>query len=314
MGNTFAWAFEYSLIHFLQSALSDTALSVIALFSVFGEAVLLVAAAGFFYWGYDKELGRSLALSALAVTVWGPMIKNAVMRLRPYFTDEGIAALRVTDRSADLYDVSAQSYAFPSGHSASSAALYGSLARGWKKPGRLKRIFTVLAGVLPLLVGCSRVAVGAHYPTDVAAGWLLGAIAVFGIPLLQRAIKNPAVLAGILIFTALPGFFYCSSNDYYTGFGMLTGSLLGMLFEMRFVRFEPAANLLLCFLRLAGGAALYPLLSVLLKLPFSAEFLAEAAFWPRFIRAARYALILFLEMGVYPLLFRFEARLPRRTA
>ena len=314
MGNTFAWAFENALIRFLQSALSETALTVIALFSVFGEQVLAVAVIGFFYWGMNKELGRALALNVLAAAVWGPMIKNAAVRMRPYFSDPKIAILRPNDPSADPYDITAQGYSFPSGHSATAAALYGSLAREWKQTGRVKKILVTLAFLLPFLVGLSRVAVGAHYPTDVAAGWLLGTAALFIVPLLRRAIKNPAVFAGVLFLTALPGFFYCTSSDYYSAFGTLTGFLAGMLFEARFVRFESTRSPLIAILRLAGGAAVYFALNALLKLPFSAAFLAEASFWPRFVRAVRYAVILFAEMGLYPMLFKLETCLPRKKA
>jgi undecaprenyl-diphosphatase len=37
----------------------------------------------------------------------------------------------------------------------------------------------VLAVVLALLVGLSRVYLGVHYPTDVLAGWLVGATWLF---------------------------------------------------------------------------------------------------------------------------------------
>jgi undecaprenyl-diphosphatase len=56
---------------------------------------------------------------------------------------------------------------FPSGHTTSSFALAVALTIRWPKLGPF---------VLPLaaLIGLSRIVVGAHYPTDVAAGALLG--------------------------------------------------------------------------------------------------------------------------------------------
>ncbi|WP_085032419.1 phosphatase PAP2 family protein [Ensifer aridi] len=56
---------------------------------------------------------------------------------------------------------------FPSGHSTAAGALFGALAMLLPQ---LRPLFFILA----LLIGVSRVIVGAHYPSDVAAGLLLG--------------------------------------------------------------------------------------------------------------------------------------------
>lgn len=73
------------------------------------------------------------------------------------------------------------SSSFPSGHSASASAF--STAVGLELPG-LAIPLNLLAGA----VGFSRVATGAHYPSDVAAGWLLGSsIAYLGAKLVPPA-------------------------------------------------------------------------------------------------------------------------------
>ncbi len=56
---------------------------------------------------------------------------------------------------------------FPSGHSTAAGAFFGAFAMVMPQ---LRPLFLLLA----LLVGISRVVVGAHYPSDVAAGLLLG--------------------------------------------------------------------------------------------------------------------------------------------
>jgi undecaprenyl-diphosphatase len=67
---------------------------------------------------------------------------------------------------------------FPSGHAMMSAATYltlGALLARVHSDRRLKAYFLVLALVLTAAVGISRVYLGVHWPTDVLAGWTLGA-------------------------------------------------------------------------------------------------------------------------------------------
>lgn len=74
--------------------------------------------------------------------------------------------------------VAVQSTSFPSGHAMASAVTYltlgALLARTERRPAVRGFIFAV-AGFLTLLIGVSRVFLGVHYPTDVLAGWSLGA-------------------------------------------------------------------------------------------------------------------------------------------
>jgi len=70
------------------------------------------------------------------------------------------------------------SASFPSGHAALSAAVYltlGALLARVADARRTKLYFVGLAVFLTLIVGVSRVYLGLHYPTDVLAGWCVGA-------------------------------------------------------------------------------------------------------------------------------------------
>ena len=296
-GNTFSFPWEASLMEWLQTHLSG-AVPVISFLSTFGEELVMILIIGFLYWWYDKKAGKAIGLSVLMGITWNPLIKNIFLRRRPYFDHEGIRILRLMEPKADPMDLSAQGFSFPSGHSTNAVTMYGSLGQYFKK-----KWLTAAALALPLLVGFSRVVVGAHYPTDVFVGWLLGVAVLLLVPWLQKKLQKDWLLYLILLATVLPGFFYCKSADYFTGAGLMIGFMAGSLLEDRKVRFANTRSVPCGLLRLVGGLAVYFAVNFLLKAPFSKAFLDGGTTGALLVRAARYAVIAFLEFGVYPMLF-----------
>lgn len=298
VGNGFWFDWEVSLMAWLQTHLPAWAISALSFFSNFGEELVLILIIGFLFWCYDKELGKRVGLRTVMVIVWFGMIKNAVLRLRPYMSHEHIRNLRRAVTAADSNGIADQGYSFPSMHAGSTLSLFGSLA-GWFK----KRWLSLAVTVLLFLIGLSRVAVGVHYPTDVLAGWALGALITLLISRLEKAVR-PGMLYGILILTALPGLFFCKSADYFTSLGILAGFAAGMAVEARYVRFRETRRPLAAILRILGGAAIFFALNTALKLPFSKDFLAGSSYAALLVRLARYAVITFVDFGLYPMLFR----------
>ena len=66
----------------------------------------------------------------------------------------------------------------PSGHTAAAVCFYGSVAAIilWHSRHRWIKVLAVVVCAVPLMIAGSRVYRGMHYPTDVLAGVLLGAI------------------------------------------------------------------------------------------------------------------------------------------
>jgi len=90
------------------------------------------------------------------------LIKASVQRLRP---DTSFAlAMKI------------KSYSFPSGHAFGSLVVYGLAAYLSAKylPSPWNMIVAALLAGLIIVIGLSRVYLGAHYPTDVLGGWIFG--------------------------------------------------------------------------------------------------------------------------------------------
>jgi undecaprenyl-diphosphatase len=67
---------------------------------------------------------------------------------------------------------------FPSGHTMNSAVVYltlGLLLAQISDRTRMKVYCIAVAAIMTILVGLSRVYLGAHYPSDILAGWTAGA-------------------------------------------------------------------------------------------------------------------------------------------
>ena len=113
-------------------------------------------------WKGRKKALKVLIVAALAVGssdfLAYHVLKPWIARPRPEFS---VAAVVVRVPNGGHYG-------FPSNHAANAAAAAAVLSAAY--PG-----FTLVFAALAGLVGYSRVYVGAHYPFDVLAGWLLGA-------------------------------------------------------------------------------------------------------------------------------------------
>ena len=259
--------------------------------------LLLVLLIVLFCW--KKETGKRLALIITAVNTWLPMLKAAVMRPRPYMEyPDRVQGVADFGSSASLDDVAAQGYSFPSTHSASSMALFIPLAYEVKK-----KWMWITAVVITFLVGVSRAVNGMHYPTDILAGWALGLVGAGICLLLEKKVHNAWVRHLILLISALPGLFFVRTEDYFTSLGLLIGLIAAIHFEENFVNYRDTRNKLAMILRVIGAFALYYVLNTLLKLPFKKEFLAGGTLAAYLVRTARYAVIIFAIIGVYPMVF-----------
>jgi undecaprenyl-diphosphatase len=124
-------------------------------------APLVVAFAAIVLWRQRDLLGAFMPGTALLVTL---LAKNSAKFLigRPRPSPEFAIGSNVGS-------------AFPSGHSADSLAVFAMLAlvMAWGRTPRARRAIWGGAAIAALVIGVSRVYLGAHWMTDVLGGWAL---------------------------------------------------------------------------------------------------------------------------------------------
>ena len=110
----------------------------------------------------ERRMARFLVLGVSGGAVIATVFKLLLRRARP---DIGFSMIHES------------SYSFPSGHAVISMVLFGMLGyfvfrkcRKWWQ----KILVTVLAMLIIVMVGFSRIYLGVHWASDVVAGWVIG--------------------------------------------------------------------------------------------------------------------------------------------
>ncbi len=307
VGNSWSLPFEDTFIIWLQSlgGKGSFIYLLMKLITLFGEEALLVGTMGLIYWGLDKKRGEKVGFTLMLGCLFNPLIKNAVCRSRPYVAN-GYHEIN-NPAGIHQYD-SAGGYSFPSGHSSSAAATYGATAVVYRDK-KFKWLWA-FAIVMPILVALSRNYLGAHYLTDVICGLALGVVVVALVQLLYAVVPNKYwIYIGALVI-GIPGFFYCTTNDFFTGYGILLGFVSGIFFEERKVKFENTKVWWIIAIRVAIGGGLFLGLNEGIKGIVGAFIEYENYLWfERIFRVLRYGVIVFLMIGVYPMLFKVGDKL-----
>lgn len=128
--------------------------------SFFGEETIVIAIVLLVFWNISKQKGFALYVNVLTSVLTMGILKAVVRAPRPFAVLDEIAGKRME---------TATGYSFPSGHTTTAASFYTSLALLIGK-----RAFSIIAAVLIVLVGTSRIYLGVHWPNDVFGGLLIG--------------------------------------------------------------------------------------------------------------------------------------------
>lgn len=117
--------------------------------------------------GYGAALGKDRYLVAgwvaIATIIFSSLLKLLLRRVRP--------------RNDYVRRMLFRTYSFPSGHAAGALVSYGLaafvIATRWPE---LAVVAWMAALVVSFVIGISRIYLGAHYPSDVVGGWLIGGV------------------------------------------------------------------------------------------------------------------------------------------
>jgi undecaprenyl-diphosphatase len=144
---------------------------------VFGAGIVL-----WMIWTHKNREAILVIVVLAAVTAGSEAVKQLVARPRPPGTDTVVAGVV---------------YSFPSGHVLEAVTILGIIAiLVWRssKPLWARRAVAFAVALFVALVALARVAINAHYPSDVLAGFLAGVavLAVFALVTRPTAAGRPS--------------------------------------------------------------------------------------------------------------------------
>jgi membrane-associated phospholipid phosphatase len=144
------------------------------LLSFLGTEYFYLAVVPAIYWCWSTALGIRIGLLLMISSSLNSIFKLVLHQPRPYWYD-----LRVKGLAEET------SFGLPSGHAQNAVVVWGGIAAWIRRPWAW-----IVAILLMLSIGLSRIYLGVHFPTDVLAGWLIGAVILVVYLLLENPVKQ----------------------------------------------------------------------------------------------------------------------------
>ncbi len=208
--------------------------------TMLGEQYFFIAVITLIYWNISKREGIKLASAFLYSAFLNSLLKIVFHTPRPFEKLGTINAKRLQ---------TATGYSFPSGHTQHSTTFFITLAQIIRR-----RWFSVIALVVIILIGVSRVYLGVHWPVDVIGGWILGVLVAYVFcsivdsctedsSRLRRifiGIQTVVILVTIFIFVLDLVYLKGSMKieDFFKISGITSGGIYGYLIEERYFDFS----------------------------------------------------------------------------
>ncbi|MDH3227506.1 MAG: phosphatase PAP2 family protein [Thermoleophilia bacterium] len=136
---------------------------VMKLFTQLGYSPVITLAVGAIFWCIDSRLGQRMAVFFFLASAVTGVLKRTFHAPRPFWLTSEVRA----------FGVGSASFGMPSGH-AVGASVWLLVA------ATVRRRWAWLAAIgVAIMIGVSRIYLGAHFPSQVVVGWLVGVVVLF---------------------------------------------------------------------------------------------------------------------------------------
>jgi membrane-associated phospholipid phosphatase len=211
------------------------------------------------FWCVDTKKGIRLAMVVLLANFVNQFCKEWWRQPRP------------SDLRPEVGLIKAEGFGLPSGHSQGAVVFWGVLGSWLTKPWNL-----LVAIILPLLIGFSRVYLGVHFPTDVFTGWGIGLI-ILGTYLLAGKLfiewfLKLSITRQVIILVATTAVLQVLNLKDTMSPALFLGMSGGYLLMKLFVKFDASiGSIALKLLRFIMGITVMAIIYVGLKALFPDE-------------------------------------------
>ena len=275
----------------------------------FGDEIAFLVTALIIFWCVDKRQGYYVMSVGFLGTIANQFMKLWFRIPRPWVKDPNFTILEAAREGAS-------GYSFPSGHTQSAVGTFGALACTSKN-----KIVKVISIAIAVLVPFSRMYIGVHTPLDVlvAAGVALLLIFVIRPVVFAKDGKYTPVLLAVMTVIAVAylsfvEFYIFPENidwhnlvsgrkNAYTLLGALAGMLIVYIVDEKWLKFPTKAVWWVQIIKVAGGLGVVLAIKSGMKTPLELIFAELPA------RAVRYFLIVLFAGAIWPITFRYFARL-----
>lgn len=278
-----------------------------------GDEIAFLVVALILIWCVDKKTGYYVLSIGFLGTIANQFMKLWFRIPRPWVLDGNFTILEQAREGAS-------GYSFPSGHTQSSVGTFGAIAYTTKR--RLVRVCCLL---VVILVPFSRMYLGVHTPLDVSVAAIMAAVLIFALkPIILDTGRSSVFSAFLGIMVAVSIAFLCfvelypfpedidphNMNSGLKNAYTLLGSILGMvtvyIVDQKWLQFPTKAIWWAQIMKVVAGLGIVLAVKSGLKAPL------EAVFGVLTGRAVRYYVIVIVAGVIWPMTFRWFAKLGNR--